>query len=89
MLSNYKQTKCHEFKPRSGCPKKLSEREEPNITTLLKCNPRLTVSQISKDIEFKYQKKLCSDTVRKVLKDGLCKRALKQGSSLEKRYIFI
>lgn len=68
VINNFKQTNCLESKPRSGRPKKLTEREERNITILVKSNPRLTASQISKDIEVKYQKKVHPDTVRKILK---------------------
>lgn len=68
VVNNFKSTGIITSKPRSGRPSKLSIRERRSIIGSVKKNPRITAPQIAKDIELKFNKKICADTARKILK---------------------
>lgn len=68
VVNNFKSTGILTSKPRSGRPSKLTLRERRNIVASVKANPRISASQIAKDLQFKFRKQICADTVRKILK---------------------
>lgn len=68
VIKNYKSTGSTTSKPRSGRPSTLTDREKRHIINEVQKNPKLTASKIAKDVEERFQKTICSDTVCKILK---------------------
>lgn len=72
-----------ENKHRNGRPKLLTVREERKILQLIQNNPRLNAPAIAKNIEEHFNKKVSSDTIRRVLK----RAGLKSCIARKKPYI--
>lgn len=68
VINNFQSSGILLSKPRSGRPSKLSIRESRSLIGFVKKNPKITASQIVNNIEKQFQKKICADTARKILK---------------------
>lgn len=68
VINNFKSTGIYTSKPRCGRPPKLSSRERRDLIKQVKVNPRLTASQLSENTMVKFDKNICADAVRKILK---------------------
>ncbi|GFW20171.1 transposable element Tc1 transposase [Trichonephila clavipes] len=68
VIDNFKSTGIYTSKPRPGRPSNLTIRERRSMISLLEKNSRLTVAQIATDVHEKFNKSICADTARKILK---------------------
>ncbi|GFY00493.1 transposable element Tc1 transposase [Trichonephila clavipes] len=68
VIYNLKSARVYSSKPRSGRPSKLTIREKRSMTSMMKKNPCLTVTQIATDICEKLSKNIWANTARKILK---------------------
>ena len=68
VVDNFEKTGVLVFKPRPGCPQKLTDRKERVIVQSVKENPRLTSSKIDENFNVQFQKAVSTDTVRRILK---------------------
>ncbi|GFW79436.1 hypothetical protein TNCV_3459061 [Trichonephila clavipes] len=85
VINNFKTAGIYSAKPRSGRPSKLTTREKRKYAMRGGKNPRLTATQIATDIHEKFNKNICADTARKILKKaGYCSRVARRKPYISK-----